>query len=74
MKPARTFLARLLLLVGVVTLPWLLALVLDIFHDRQAAEKRVLDSAQQRAELLAEEIDGTLQRSRLLLDFLSLRP
>jgi PAS domain S-box-containing protein len=74
MKPTRTFLGRLLLLVGVVTLPWLLALVLDIFHDRQAAERRVLDSAQQRAELLAEEIDGALQRSRLLLDFLGGRP
>ena len=74
MKLARTFLGRLLLLVGVVTLPWLLALALDIFHDRQAAEARVLDSAQKRSELLAEEIDGTLQRSRHLLDFLSSRP
>ncbi|WP_374569025.1 PAS domain S-box protein [Ideonella sp.] len=74
MKPARTFLGRLLLLVGVVTLPWLLALVFDIFQDRQAAEARVMDSAHKRSELLAEEVDSTLQRNRQLLDFLSDRP
>ncbi|MEK8032270.1 PAS domain S-box protein [Ideonella sp. DXS29W] len=74
MKPARTFLGRLLLLVGVVTLPWVLAWVLDIMQEQRVAEQRVLDRAQRRAELVAWEVDITLQRNRRLLDFLSTRP
>ena len=73
MKPARTFLARLLLLVGVVTLPWVLALAFEIEHDRRQAEENALDSMRQRSQLLAQEAERVFQRSRQLLDFLAAR-
>ncbi|MGM9488605.1 PAS domain S-box protein [Ideonella sp. YS5] len=74
MKPARTFLGRLLLLVGVVTLPWVVALSYEIEHDRRAAEQAALESMRQRSQLLAQEAARMLQRGRQLLDFLAARP
>ena len=73
MKPARTFLARLLLLVCVVTLPWVLALAYEIEHDRRHAEESALHDMRQRSQLLAQEAERVLQRSRQLLDFLAAR-
>ncbi len=74
MKPARSFLARLLGLVGLLTLPWIVALGLDIETQRRGAESRALDNVQQRSQRLALEIDATLQRSAQLLEFLRERP
>jgi PAS domain S-box-containing protein len=74
MKPARTFLGRLLLLVGVLTLPWVVALSYEIEHDRRAAERDALQSMRQRSQLLAQEAERILQRGRQLLDFLAARP
>jgi PAS domain S-box-containing protein len=74
MKPARTFLGRLLLLVVAVTLPWLVALAINIEQQRRTAESRLQQSAEQRSQLLAQEIDGNLARNRQLLDFLAGRP
>jgi PAS domain S-box-containing protein len=73
MKPARTFLGRLLLLVGVVTLPWVLALAYAIEHERRGAEEDALHSMRQRSQLLAQEAERVLRRSRQLLDFLAAR-